>query len=492
MASTSGNAFNAYFCYGPTFPNERLYRIAMAFRPNFCVSVQQVMVAILKANPAAFNRENVNGLKAGYRLRIPPLLLIRQINPIRAEQIISEQNDLWNNKVFAQTSKVSVPTLQTSLKSTKVYRKSSSKKLTASLVTVHKKTTKTRLAKNEDIEEKVIVPKKKAVRAKKTLVPTTTVTPPRSTVIDIAQEGDTTTETKAATIPSLALQTTETKTKTVTTKPASKTTVAKNHITPAAVTKTTETKVKTTSSTTTKTTATNIKTAPSSTATDVVPSLDQAAAAPTPPPAQPLESTTVKTPQTTVQDKLQPSTATTAAVTTLAQEVQTYKQQTDARLDNLEKQTKDLETKINQLDDEFKTMTYHYIQSAPKTGSRIDHHYVEQLKQNVRNRADKLLLGLLLLLSFLAVLFVSRRAKRRAARRDSLMGSKGAAKTEKEKDEYDFLGGNDSIPTKLDLARAYIDMGDHKAAKSALNEVMAKGNAEQKKEAQDLLSKIQS
>jgi pilus assembly protein FimV len=54
-------------------------------------------------------------------------------------------------------------------------------------------------------------------------------------------------------------------------------------------------------------------------------------------------------------------------------------------------------------------------------------------------------------------------------------------------------GGGSSmneIGTKLDLARAYIDMGDPDGAKSILEEVVAEGNAQQKSEAQELLKHV--
>ncbi|HEV7165058.1 MAG TPA: FimV/HubP family polar landmark protein [Gammaproteobacteria bacterium] len=46
------------------------------------------------------------------------------------------------------------------------------------------------------------------------------------------------------------------------------------------------------------------------------------------------------------------------------------------------------------------------------------------------------------------------------------------------------------IGTKLDLARAYIDMGDPDGAKSILTEVIGEGNAQQKQEAQELLKHV--
>ncbi|MGM0563418.1 MAG: FimV/HubP family polar landmark protein [Pseudomonadota bacterium] len=48
----------------------------------------------------------------------------------------------------------------------------------------------------------------------------------------------------------------------------------------------------------------------------------------------------------------------------------------------------------------------------------------------------------------------------------------------------------DEVGTKLDLAKAYIDMGDTEGAKSSLEEVIEEGSDEQKKAAEELLSQI--
>jgi pilus assembly protein FimV len=48
----------------------------------------------------------------------------------------------------------------------------------------------------------------------------------------------------------------------------------------------------------------------------------------------------------------------------------------------------------------------------------------------------------------------------------------------------------DEVSTKLDLARAFIDMGDTEGARGSLEEVMSEGNAEQKAEAKALLDQI--
>lgn len=55
-------------------------------------------------------------------------------------------------------------------------------------------------------------------------------------------------------------------------------------------------------------------------------------------------------------------------------------------------------------------------------------------------------------------------------------------------EDLDFLSGTDECQTKLDLARAYIDMDDNEGAQEILKEVLEEGNANQKQEANKLLA----
>jgi pilus assembly protein FimV len=57
-------------------------------------------------------------------------------------------------------------------------------------------------------------------------------------------------------------------------------------------------------------------------------------------------------------------------------------------------------------------------------------------------------------------------------------------------DEFDFEDEGDSANTKLDLARAYIDMGDADGARDILKEVMDEGNADQQQKAQSMLESL--
>jgi pilus assembly protein FimV len=53
-----------------------------------------------------------------------------------------------------------------------------------------------------------------------------------------------------------------------------------------------------------------------------------------------------------------------------------------------------------------------------------------------------------------------------------------------------LLTNADEIATKLDLARAYIDMGDPEGARSILDEVVGEGNDDQKREAEEIISQL--
>ncbi|MCL6268687.1 hypothetical protein M3P05_01800 [Sansalvadorimonas sp. 2012CJ34-2] len=59
-------------------------------------------------------------------------------------------------------------------------------------------------------------------------------------------------------------------------------------------------------------------------------------------------------------------------------------------------------------------------------------------------------------------------------------------------DDFSFLEDNDEASTKLDLARAYMEMGDADGAKGILEEVLNEGSDAQKKEAQELIDKLGS
>lgn len=64
------------------------------------------------------------------------------------------------------------------------------------------------------------------------------------------------------------------------------------------------------------------------------------------------------------------------------------------------------------------------------------------------------------------------------------------AAAEPEEADFDFLSGSDEVATKLDLAQAYIDMGDNDGARDILGEVLSEGSEGQKSEAQEMLARL--
>ncbi len=81
--------------YGMTGPGDTLWSIAANVRPDPGVSVQQVMLAIQRANPEAFIDNNINLLKAGHVLRIPDAAVLQQESAAAAMEQVKQQNEAW-------------------------------------------------------------------------------------------------------------------------------------------------------------------------------------------------------------------------------------------------------------------------------------------------------------------------------------------------------------------------------------------------------------
>ncbi|HEX5515672.1 MAG TPA: FimV/HubP family polar landmark protein [Gammaproteobacteria bacterium] len=65
-----------------------------------------------------------------------------------------------------------------------------------------------------------------------------------------------------------------------------------------------------------------------------------------------------------------------------------------------------------------------------------------------------------------------------------------SAEGSRELDEFDELDDLDEAGVKLNLARAYVDMGDSEGARSLIDEVLAEGSSRQRQEAEELLRQI--
>lgn len=80
--------------YGPVAAGETLWEVAASTRPDESVSLNQVMVALLRSNPSAFYRDNINSLKRGAILRVPSADEIRAAgNAAAAAAEVRSQNE---------------------------------------------------------------------------------------------------------------------------------------------------------------------------------------------------------------------------------------------------------------------------------------------------------------------------------------------------------------------------------------------------------------
>jgi pilus assembly protein FimV len=100
--------------YGPVASGETLWEIASRTRPEKSIDVNRMMVSLLRANPKAFYRDNVNTLKRGAVLRIPSADEVRALTSTEAAAAIAAQNTEFGNapppEKVADSGKTPAPT----------------------------------------------------------------------------------------------------------------------------------------------------------------------------------------------------------------------------------------------------------------------------------------------------------------------------------------------------------------------------------------------
>lgn len=82
--------------YGPVRRNETLWSIAQEVRPDPSISTNQMMMALFRANPDAFDG-NINRMRAGARLRVPGRDEILGTSPAEATAEVRRQNTRWRS-----------------------------------------------------------------------------------------------------------------------------------------------------------------------------------------------------------------------------------------------------------------------------------------------------------------------------------------------------------------------------------------------------------
>ena len=94
--------------YGPTNRNDSLWKVAEKVNQYADVSVQQMMMALYKANPAAFYKNNVNALMEGKTLKIPEKAEILKLSKAQARSQFYRQMAVWEGRAVAEPEPVMV------------------------------------------------------------------------------------------------------------------------------------------------------------------------------------------------------------------------------------------------------------------------------------------------------------------------------------------------------------------------------------------------
>jgi pilus assembly protein FimV len=92
-AAASAPSFAPGESYGPVSEGDSLWKIATRSIPDSSVNINQMMIALLRANPDAFIGGNINRLRTGAVLRIPSREEIGAIGATEAAQQVREQTD---------------------------------------------------------------------------------------------------------------------------------------------------------------------------------------------------------------------------------------------------------------------------------------------------------------------------------------------------------------------------------------------------------------
>nr|VFK12570.1 MAG: FimV N-terminal domain-containing protein [Candidatus Kentron sp. LPFa]VFK29099.1 MAG: FimV N-terminal domain-containing protein [Candidatus Kentron sp. LPFa] len=94
-ATMVDEAGGAYSVYGPVTAEDTLWSIATRSRPDKSVSIEQMMLALRQHNPDAFVENNINALKAGAILRIPDRGKTMTIPQKEALAEVKRQHVVW-------------------------------------------------------------------------------------------------------------------------------------------------------------------------------------------------------------------------------------------------------------------------------------------------------------------------------------------------------------------------------------------------------------
>ncbi|WP_282041718.1 FimV/HubP family polar landmark protein [Halomonas alimentaria] len=93
---------------------DTLWGVAGRLRPDSGISMNQMMVALVAANPEAFPSGNVNAMRAGVTLAVPDRATIAARSEADADRVVSAMNQAWANRGSGAPARVPLGGSETS------------------------------------------------------------------------------------------------------------------------------------------------------------------------------------------------------------------------------------------------------------------------------------------------------------------------------------------------------------------------------------------
>jgi pilus assembly protein FimV len=88
---------------------DTLLEIAKKFLPELDTTLDQMMLAILRSNPQAFIKNNINGLKSGFDLQMPSATEMNRLTPQEARTTVRQQYVEWRNQSSQPNATAALP-----------------------------------------------------------------------------------------------------------------------------------------------------------------------------------------------------------------------------------------------------------------------------------------------------------------------------------------------------------------------------------------------
>ena len=176
----------------------------------------------------------------------------------------------------------------------------------------------------------------------------------------------------------------------------------------------------------------------------------------------------------------------------LNQQLMQYQEGMNQQVQSLSQSNSQLASRLNQLSTTIQVVNQQASviaalqQAVTKLKSEVSLEQNAGLIAHLKHNMGSFLFYMLMLGLLFVLLLLARIAWPYKKTQQQIPAKDAASK----QSDYDYMATPDAMPVKLDLARAYIAMGDIDQAKQVLDEVLIQGNKEQQSQAQALLDEI--